>query len=376
VRAVNGKRFLGAVGIAAVLLGGLALGGSASARSLGVVPLVEHWDGTAWTQVAVPSGSVALSAVVAPSATDVWAFGSSHTAVHWNGTSWQRVSLPLPKGSGFGELVAAAATSPDNIWAVGDVSPLHGPTQALIDHWNGRRWTNVPGPPKNRYPLSGVAALSATNVWAVGETGVTTSTGGGLHTLTIHWNGKTWKRVPSPSPTAASSANFTDTLAAVAGTSASNVWAVGQYDPDANGIRGSRSLVLHWNGSRWKQVPTPDALTPGHASELSGVAAPTATGVWAVGTVNRHGGGHALAELWNGAHWRIVHTVGQPLTAVSALDAADAWAAGGRDSGGDVMHWSGSAWTVGTKLNNRRGLLSVAEISPTDVWAVGGLVKH
>lgn len=368
---MNWQRDFRALGILAVLILGLALGGSASARSLSVVPLVEHWDGTAWAQVAAPAGSAGLNAVVAPAATDVWGFGTSRTAVHWDGTSWHRVSLPLPKGSAFGEFDGAAALSPDDIWAVGEVS-----THALIDHWNGSRWTYVPGPPKNRYSLTGVAAISAKNVWAVGETGVTTPTGGGLRTLTIHWNGKAWKRVPSPNPTSASSASFNDTLAAVAGTSARNVWAVGQYFVHANGTRGSRSLVLHWNGSRWKQVPTPDPLTRGHASYLSGVAAPSATGVWAVGSVSRHGAAHALTEFWNGARWRIVHATGPSLTAVSALGAGDAWAAGGRDVGGDVTQWNGSAWTVKTKLGTRRGLLAVAEVSPTDVWAVGGLVKH
>lgn len=369
-------RVLRAVLVPAVFLLGSSLGGSASARSLRVVPLVEHWDGTSWVQVAVPSGGTSLNAVVAPAATDVWAFGTSRVALHWNGASWQRVSLALPKDAAFGEFVGAAAFSPDDIWAVGDVSRAHGPTQALIDHWNGSRWTSVPGPPKNRDSLYGVAALSPTNVWAVGETGVSTATGGGLRTVTIHWNGKAWKRVPSPNPTSATTANFNDTLAAVAGTSARNVWAVGQYHLDANGTRGSRSLVLHWDGGRWKQVHTPDPLTPGHASYLSSVTAPSATGVWAVGTVNRHGAGHALAEFWNGTRWGIVQTSGPPLTGVSALGAADAWAAGGRDSGGDVMHWNSRTWTAGTKLDKRRGLLAIAEVSPTDVWAVGGLVKH
>lgn len=356
-----------------MLVVGIALSGSASAQSLGVVPLVEHWNGTAWAQVAVPSGTTGLTAVVAPSATDVWGFGTQRTAVHFDGTSWHRVSLALPKNSGFADFAGASALSPDDIWAVGDIS-----SHALIDHWNGHRWSYVPGPPKNRYSLYGVAALSAKNVWAVGETGVSTPKGGGLRTVTIHWNGKAWKRVPSPSPTSAmtSSPNFNDTLAAVAGSSARNVWAVGQYAVMKNGTRGSRSLVLHWNGSRWKQVATPDPLTRGHASYLSGVAAPSPSGVWAVGSVNRHGAGHALAEFWNGAHWRIVHTVGSPLTGVAALGGDDAWAVGGRDSGGDVMHWNGSSWTVKMKLNSRRGLLAVAEASPTDVWAVGGLVKH
>jgi hypothetical protein len=375
---MNGPRVLRAVGIVAALCLGLALGGSASARSLRAVALVEHWDGTSWAQVAVPSGGTALDAVVAPGATDVWAFGASRIAVHWNGASWERVSLPVPKSSAAPLILGAAALSPHDIWAVGEVSRVNGPAQALIDHWNGTRWQLVPGPPKNAYTLYGVAALSAKNVWAVGETGFSTATGGGLRTLTIHWNGKAWKRVPSPNPTTSmtSSPSFNDTLASVAGNSARDVWAVGQYYVTGNGTRGSRSLVLHWDGSRWKQVTTPDSLTPGHASSLYGVAAPSATGAWAVGVVNRHGGGHALAEFWNGARWRTVHTVGPPLPGVSALGADDAWAVGGRSGGGVVMHWNGSAWTVKTKLDKTRELVAVAEASPTDVWAVGGQFKH
>ena len=41
---------------------------------------------------------VQLNAVVAPSATDVWAFGYTRYAQHWNGTVWTRVALPVPKG--------------------------------------------------------------------------------------------------------------------------------------------------------------------------------------------------------------------------------------------------------------------------------------
>jgi hypothetical protein len=377
---MNVPRLIRAVVVLAVLLLGSALGGSASALSLRTGPLVEYWDGTSWAQVAVPSVGTTggLDAVVAPAAADVWAFGSSRIAVHWDGASWQRVSLPVPKGSYSPQIIGAAALSSEDIWAVGGVSRANGPEQALIDHWNGSRWQLVPGPPKNRYGLSGVAALSAKNVWAVGETGVSTPTGGGLRTLTIHWNGKAWKRVPSPNPTTSmtSSANFNDTLAAVAGSSARDVWAVGQYYVTANGTRGSRSLVLHWDGSSWKQVLTPDPLTPGHASSLNGVAAPSARGVWAVGSVNRRGAGHALTEFWNGARWRIVHTVGAPLAGVSALGADDAWAAG---SGGgvvaDVMYWNGNAWTVKTKLDPSGELVAVAEVSPTDVWGVGGLVN-
>src|SRR6266700_2423815 len=54
--------------------------------------------------------------------------------------------------------------------------------------------TGSPGPAASfstSGELSGVAATSATNAWAIGATG----TG---QTLIVHWNGKTWTRVPSP----------------------------------------------------------------------------------------------------------------------------------------------------------------------------------
>ncbi len=184
--------------VLAVLLG-CALGGSASAQSLLVGPLVEHWDGSSWMQVAgVPSGP-GLTAVVAPSASDVWAFGTSRVAVHWDGSSWHRVPLPIPKESAAPAFWGAAAVSPDDIWAVGSVAPAHAPEHAIIDHWNGSRWQLVSGPPA-RSELYGVAALSANDVWAVGDASVSTANGFERLALTLHWNGVAWRQVPTPNP--------------------------------------------------------------------------------------------------------------------------------------------------------------------------------
>jgi hypothetical protein len=371
-------RILRAAPVLLVLVLGLALGGSASARSTVTVPLVEHWDGTAWSQVAVPSIQYGLDAVVAPSATDVWAFGISRVAEHWDGTSWQRVSLPAPKGYAAPMFLAASAVSPDDVWAVGEGEPASGPAQAVIDHWNGQRWQIVRYPATGRYSeLQGVAALSAKDVWAVGYAGVVTSKGLERLTLTLHWNGTAWKRVTSPNPaTYTTPAGSVDNaLTAVAGSSSRSVWAVGQYYLQANGIHGSRALTLHWNGSRWKVLPNP-TLAARHPSYLNGVTAPSTNDVSAVGSANRHGAQHALAERWNGERWIVVGTTGPRLAGVSSVAADDAWAAGGPDGPGEVMHWNGSAWTVATKLEKSGGLDAVAEVSPTDVWAVGGHFKH
>jgi len=80
-----------------------------------------------------------------------------------------------------------------------------------------------------------VAATSASNAWAVGNT----SSG----TLIVRWNGTAWKRVPSPGRAGS-------LLYGVAATSARNAWAVGDTSKINHG--SSETLILRWNGTSWK----------------------------------------------------------------------------------------------------------------------------
>jgi len=111
-----------------------------------------------------------------------------------------------------------------------------------------------------------VAASSASNAWAVGNT----SNGGQSHTLALHWNGRRWARVSTPSP---ANPAASDGLTSVAVTSTSNAWAV-------EGVNG----LLHWNGRSWTAVQTPEV--PGATFSLSAVAARSAGSAWAVGTLS------------------------------------------------------------------------------------------
>jgi hypothetical protein len=75
-------------------------------------------------------------------------------------------------------LRGVAVLSPCNAWAVGE----YDPEQALIVHWDGRSWTQVPSPnPGIEARLWGVHTLSASNVWAVDGTAD--------KTLLVHWDG-------------------------------------------------------------------------------------------------------------------------------------------------------------------------------------------
>jgi len=103
--------------------------------------------------------------------------------------SWTSVQPPSPGTAN--SLGGVAVLSSGNAWAVGSYDPLNGdPTAQLIEHWDGSEW-KVLG--LRWGVLTGVAAISRTNVWVVGY-----SFTPGFHTLIEHWDGTTWKQVASP----------------------------------------------------------------------------------------------------------------------------------------------------------------------------------
>ena len=125
-----------------------------------------------------------------------------------------------------------------------------------------------------------MTATSASNAWAVGAA----FTSIGEKTMILHWNGTKWARVASPNPQGKTAEV---TLDGVAATSASNAWAVGDYAT----VSGDKSLILHWNGRAWKQVPSPN---PGTVNELTSVAAVSTSNIWAVGDFGSGGPNQVL----------------------------------------------------------------------------------
>src|SRR5882757_136065 len=140
--------------------------------------MIEHWDGTAWRLVELPaidSDYSTLSDVVALSADDIWAAGDMGTGdgytrpllLHYDGHSWTQVAAPALDGI-HGGLVALAATGPNDVWAVGE-EDLADPRDehTLAAHFDGKNWTKVatgvdPGRLDSRPgQLVGVTATSA-----------------------------------------------------------------------------------------------------------------------------------------------------------------------------------------------------------------------
>jgi len=224
-----------------------------------------------------------LLAVGASSSSDAWAVGFTKTvgaagrnplAVHWNGSSWTIVPTPTLTGGAKSTLNGVAALSPNNAWAVG--KGRNG--AALAEHWNGTAWSVVPVPTpagSASSQLSGISALSPSNLWAVGSVTTVVGTTVQARTLVEHWNGSTWSIVRSRNAT---SSNLLTGVAAVA---ANDVWAVGYTITTDGTNQPDRTLIEHWNGTTWSVVASPNVGA--NDNLLNGVSATTGD-VWAVGS--------------------------------------------------------------------------------------------
>ncbi len=296
--------------------------------------LVEHWNGTNWSEIPSPNPGTlgnGLQGVAAVSASDAWAVGyyrdsnAIQTLVErWNGSSWSVVSSPNA-GSSSAELWSVAAVQADDVWAVGDYWDGTA-RQTLVEHWNGSSWNVVPSPNLGMQTneLLSVAVVSANDVWAVGyaESGITE------WALIEHWDGTQWQIVPSPNIVSNGVV-----LHSVAAVSANDVWAVGQS--------GIATLVEHWNGTSWSIVPSPNGGSSGNS--LRSVAVVNANDVWAVGVYTLNSGDQTLIEHWNGTRWNLVPapntgTSAALLQGLAAVSANDVWAVGYDYSSGSPEH--------------------------------------
>ena len=355
-------RGLAAVLLVAGLAGGLLAGaaGSAAAQQQAARP-------AAGPAIPQPGGSegAQLQAVRCVSSSNCWAVGAYRRrseALHWNGQRWALVSAPSP-GAFSTVLQSVSCTSSSNCWAVGIASngTRDNPTPALTValHWNGRVWSVVRTPSPggaesgDTSGLLGVACVSAADCWAVGSR---SSGAGNVVNLVLHWDGSTWSAASTPLPLDRSA------LSSVRCISAADCWAVGFDSSDAPGF----NEALHWNGDIWSVASTPDPRT-GNAG-LAGAACTASADCWAVGS---YGGFNDiprfnLALRWNGQSWAHVLTpdpagrrsgASNTLTAVTCRSATNCWAVGSYTSGGtdpvlnQVLHWNGTRWSPASTAN-------------------------
>jgi alpha-tubulin suppressor-like RCC1 family protein len=252
--------------------------------------LIEHWNGTFWKAVPSPDPGVNnnLESISGTGPDDVWAAGwyenTAETAIfllllHWNGHTWTMFSAPAGGGIQFGRAVTVISAT--DAWVVGETE-----SGTLSAHWNGKTWRLVKTPflqsKDSLNFLTGVTAVSADDIWASGYEG---NVNDQLFSqpYMLHWDGTSWSLTNVPD-TGTEGSLLSDTVA----LSASDVWAVGDTDQTDGGLL---ALTEHYNGTSWSISPAldPGQLAAAPDSTLAGVASPAAGTLWTVGAQETQG---------------------------------------------------------------------------------------
>ncbi len=262
----------------------------------GSASLADHSDGspvttagttfqlTAGRHYGQPTNASGYSVIVRTGPASAWLLGGSNpggpstpVAALWNGALLTSATLP----SGLTSFISdASATSPSDIWAVSRYG-------RYVLHYDGVQWRVVKLWQHGQ--ITGLTAVSPSDVWVFGTTADGTSNVG-----TWHFDGYSWQRVPG----------LADSVVRASATSDSDIWAIAAS-------RASYS-ILHYDGTSWQQVPT--------GADLDGIQprdilANSPSDVWVLGTQADTTDGVRLVLLhWNGTAW------------TSLVTQIDAWA--------------------------------------------------
>jgi hypothetical protein len=279
------------------------------------------------------------------------------------GPLWQVIPTPNV-GTSRNVLRDVATLSSDDAWAVGSFFDTEAQAdRSLIEHWDGRAWTIVPAPTVGTgyQSLWGVSALSARDVWAVGRS---SERFGPERSMILRWNGRRWRVIDAPP------FEHWSALEDVSAVSEREVWAVG------NSYLGS--FIIRWDGRSWRIVPSPNV------GWLASIHAVSSSNIWAVGQWAGPDGAvyQPLIQHWDGTRWTVVPS-SRPPTEFSILEDVSgrsddlAWAVGSAWDGSGpqrpiIERWDGAEWRLVPGPAVEEGeLLGVIGVSANEAWAVG-----
>src|SRR6478672_481411 len=267
---------------------------------------------------------------------------------------WSIVSSPNTSATQHNDLFGVACVSASDCWAVGDYSNENVIPRTLIEHWDGISWAIVSSPntgTTDRNFLTGVTCASPSDCWAVG----TYYNGSAYQTLIERWEGTSWAIVSSPN-TGATDNNY---LRGVTCVSASDCWAVGYYYHD---ILPVQTLIERWDGNSWAIVISPNT-SAAEDNNLYGVTCVSASECWAVGNYYVNGiAFQTLIERWDGTSWAIVTspntsaTQENDLYGVTCGSASECWAVGYYYDDNFlprtlIERWDGNSWAIVSSPN-------------------------
>jgi hypothetical protein len=261
--------------------------------------LIEHYNGTAWSVVPSPSPGAlqnVLYSVAAITDNDAWAVGAQqdssglwHTLTeHWNGSAWSVVNA-VDAGSTGNQLYAVRALASNNVYTVGQQANSAFPNQALIEHWDGSKWSVVTSPAD---PSASALPLGLT------ATSSTLSLVGQQETDSAPYTTYVASGAPSSLSIMTSPNNGTteNDLFAVANAADGSTWAVGWYIDPTSGNHDP--LVLQGVSGTWSLVSSP-AFGSGADSGLAAITSIPGGGLWAVGVTATSKSNYSAVIEWH-----------------------------------------------------------------------------
>ena len=277
-------------------------------RTVNSPPLIEHWDGTAWSVVPAPgltNHDTGFNGVSAYSPSEAVAVGFSNTGAGykpladvWDGVAWRLTTLPASLKSAT--LVDVAMLGHGDAWAVGKTATA-GVQKPVLVHWNGSAWATTAAP-NTAGALLGVAATPPGGALAVGYR----ESPHGDTGLVMRFDGTKWIDVTPPE-----TAGMVPTD--ISTESPGEIWVVG-YAAAGSSLA---PVALRNDGTGWTQTPAADPASP--AAAFRAVVARSPTDAWTAGMRLDTGTGQyrPLTEHWDGASWAVVDSA--PVTGESEL---------------------------------------------------------
>lgn len=174
---------------------------------------------------------------------DIWAVGTADDGrsnahlLHYDGTRWKREPLPEALGtSDYPPVLHEVGT--ETLWLQPQPQAYEESGSHSWAQWDGARWSAVPNPPPGN--VGDFEAKRPDDVWALTD-----------ELTAQHWDGTRWTTTRLP---------YGASDLAVVGRD--DVWAVGSRSTGPGtelgyGERYSQPASMHWDGTSWKSVETP-----------------------------------------------------------------------------------------------------------------------
>ena len=265
-------------------------------------PLVERWDGAAWTPQSIqspPSSSYAIfedvSCAGSKECVAVGVNNGSTLIERWDGNEWKIQTSKNPSPSD-NRLTSVSCPSSSYCMAAG-FAEIGGAWLPQAQSWSGGEWTQrtveKPSGSVNSW-FFGVSCTGTDVCTAVGQKEVSKETHAN-QTLAERWDGKGWTEQPTPNPPS-TSLNVED-VSCAAGTAISACTAVGTYWEA--GLE--RPLAMAWDKTAGWAMQAPPMLGSDDKVHFFGVSCVVSLGCETVGFHRPVGG---VFESFAEGYWR------------------------------------------------------------------------